>query len=142
MLPSILFRAAAVLLALGTLGHTFGGMLGTARKGPQAGPEADHLFAEMKSVRFHWRGHPSTWYGFWLGNGLGVSALLLPIVVVLWVLGSVLPGESNRWLAIGWTTVVSLGGLSALGFRFFGARIGVVFGLIAALTAVGSVMLA
>jgi hypothetical protein len=54
MTTMILYRAAAVLLALGALGHTFGGMLGTARKGP--GAEADRVFAEMKAVRFNWRG--------------------------------------------------------------------------------------
>ena len=39
MTTTILYRSAAILLALGTLGHTLGGMLGMARKGPQGGAE-------------------------------------------------------------------------------------------------------
>jgi len=37
----MLYRISAGLLLLATLGHTFGGMLGTARRGPRAGAEAD-----------------------------------------------------------------------------------------------------
>lgn len=142
MATTILYRAAAVLLALGTLGHTFGGMLGTARKGRQAGSEADRVFADMKAVRFDWRGSECTWYGFWMGNGLGVSALLLPVIVALWTLGGVARGSAAPLLPLAFTATLCLVLLAAIGIRYFGVKVGTVFGLVAALSGAGAVLLA
>jgi hypothetical protein len=142
MATLILFRAAAVLLALGTLGHTLGGMLGTARKGPEAGAEADRVLAEMKGVRFQWRGGDCTWFGFWMGNGLGVSALLVLAVSTLWILGSAVPGQAGPLLSLASIVTAVLGILAALGVRYFAPRVGAVFGLVAALSLAGTVLLA
>jgi hypothetical protein len=141
MTSTILYRAAAVLLALGAIGHTLGGMLGTARKGAQAGPEADRVLADMKTVRFAWNGAQCTWHGFWMGNGLGVSALLLPVVVALWTLGATAPGDAGPWLVLAWTLTLSLVLLTVLGVRYFAVRVGAVFGLVAALSAAGAFLL-
>lgn len=65
-----LYRVCSYLLFLGLLGHTLGGMLGTAKHGLKAGASADEVLAKMKSVRFNWRGGKCTWFGFWFGNGL------------------------------------------------------------------------
>jgi hypothetical protein len=96
-----LYHISAYLLILGTLGHTFGGMVGTLRKGRQSGVEADEVFAKMKSVHFKWNGADCTWFGFWLGNGLSVSALLLLAITVLWVLGGLPPYRSDP-AVLGW----------------------------------------
>jgi hypothetical protein len=141
MVASILFRVAAGILALGTLGHTLGGMIGTARRGPGAGPEADRVLAEMKTVRFTWRGADVTWFGFWMGNGLGVSALLVLAVAVLLALGAVEPGSAGPLLPVAWVAAACLAALAVMGVRYFGARIGAVFGLVAALTGVGALLL-
>jgi len=77
----MLYRICAGLLLLATLGHTLGGMLGTARTGPRAGAEADRVFRDMQFVHFTWQGADTTWFKFWLGNGLCVSALFLPAIV-------------------------------------------------------------
>ena len=132
----MLYRICAALLLLATLGHTFGGMLGTARRGPRAGPEADRVFADMKSVRFRWQGAETTWFGFWLGNGLVVSAAFLVPIVALWVLGGLDATQRHASLPIAWAVFASLALTSLLGFKYFGPRAGVGFGVIAILTAI------
>ena len=131
----MLFRISAALLFLASVGHTFGGMLGTARSGPKAGAEADRVFAEMKSVQFRWQGADTTWFGFWLGNGLCVTAFMIPAIVTLWVLGGL---DVRPWGAttIAWGVFVGLALTSLLGFKYFGPRAGVGFGAIAVLTAI------
>ncbi|HLQ59575.1 MAG TPA: hypothetical protein VK113_08680 [Gemmatimonadales bacterium] len=132
----MLYRISAALLLLATLGHTFGGMLGTARRGPTAGPEADRVFADMKSVHFKWQGAHTTWFAFWLGNGLCVSAALLVPIVVLWVLGGLDATQIHAVLPVAWAVVASMALTSLLGFKYFGPRPGVGFGVIAILSAI------
>jgi len=132
----MLYGICAALLLLATLGHTFGGMLGTARRGPRAGPEADRVFADMKSVRFRWQGAETTWFGFWLGNGLLVSAAFLVPIIALWVLGGLDATQRHAGLPIAWAVFASLALTSLLGFKYFGPRAGVGFGVIAILTAI------
>jgi len=132
----MLYRICAGLLLLAAVGHTLGGMLGTARRGPKAGPEAEHVFSLMKSVHFKWQGADTTWFRFWLGNGLCVSAAFLVPIVVLWVLGGLDATQRHVALPIAWATFVSVALTSLLGFRYFGPRAGVGFGVIAILTGV------
>jgi hypothetical protein len=132
-------RISACLLVIATLGHTFGGMLGTARRGSQAGPEADAVFTSMKATHFKWQGADCTWFNFWMGNGLGVSALLVLAVVVLWVLGGLAPGERAAMRPVAWAVFGSLALLAIFGFRYFTPMIGAVFGVIAMLTGIAAV---
>jgi hypothetical protein len=136
----ILYRIAAALLALGFLGHTLGGMLGTAKKGPGAGPEADKVLASMKEVHFTWRGSDCTWYDFWMGNGLGVSALIILPIALLWILGGAGSSSIQQLKPIAWAAFASLAILAAVGFTYFPMRIGAVFALIALLTGVANVL--
>jgi hypothetical protein len=138
----MLYRICAALLLLATIGHTFGGMLGTARGGPKAGPEADQVFATMKSVRFRWQGADTTWFAFWMGNGLCVSAALLVPIVVLWVLGGggLDVMQRHALLPIGWAVCGSMALTSLLGFKYFGPRAGTGFGVIAILTVIATLM--
>ncbi len=132
----MLYRISAALLFLATIGHTFGGMLGTAKYGPRAGAEADRVFREMQFVHFTWQGADTTWFRFWLGNGLCVSAAFLVPIVVLWVLGGLDATQRHVALPIAGATFVSLALTSLLGFRYFGPRAGVGFGVIAILAGV------
>ena len=132
----ILCRISAGLLLLATLGHTFGGMLGTARRGPRAGPEADQVFAAMKSVHFKWQGADTTWFKFWLGNGLCVSALFLPAIVTLWVLGGLDATQWQATLPIAWGVCAGIALTAMCGFKYFGPRAGVGFSVIAIITGV------
>jgi len=132
----MLYRISAALLLLATIGHTFGGMLGTARAGPRAGADADRVFRDMKSVHFQWQGADTTWFKFWLGNGLCVSAAFLVPIAALWVLGGLDATQRHAMLPITWAVFVGLGLTSLLGFKYFGPRAGVGFGVIAILTGV------
>src|SRR5262245_55702120 len=136
----MLYRISAGLLLLATLGHTFGGMLGTARRGPNAGPDVDRVIGEMKAVRFRWQGAETTWFRFWLGNGLCVSAALLVPIVALWVLGGLDAAQRGTALPVAWAVVASMALTSWLGFKYFGARPGVGFGVIALLTAIATIV--
>jgi hypothetical protein len=95
----------------------------------------------MRAVRFDWRGASCTWYGFWMGNGLGVGALLLPVIVALWTLGGVAPGGAGPWLPLAWTLTLCLALLAVLGVRYFAVRVGVVFAIVAALSGIGAALL-
>jgi hypothetical protein len=139
-MSGLLFRIAAGLLAFGLVGHTLGGMLGTARRGPRAGEQADRVLADMRAVHFNWRGADSTWYAWWLGNGLGVSCLLILGVAVLWFLGGLTPEARHAVQPLVVATVLSLSLLAITGLKFFGARIGSVFSLIALLTLAAAVV--
>lgn len=136
---SALYLGAGVLLTLGLLGHTFGGMLGTARTGPRAGAEADRVMREMRETRFTWNGADSSWYAWWLGNGLCVSALLVVPITTLYWAASVDGAMRAAAAPILITTAISLVGVSALAFRYFAVRIGAVFGLVTALAIVAVV---
>ena len=140
----MLYRICAGLLLLATLGHTFGGMLGTARRGPQAGPDADRVFADMKSVRFVWRGFNTTWFGFWLGLGLCATAAWLVPIVALWVIGGLdaMTQQTTPIRAIAWSICASMALTSWLGFKYFGRRPGAGFGVVAVLTAIANVLAA
>jgi hypothetical protein len=135
----MLYRICAGLLLLATIGHTLGGMFGTARRGPMAGPEADRVFDAMKSVHFRWQGADTTWFKFWLGNGLCVSALFVPAIVALWVLGGLDAIQRHALLPIAWAAFASIALVALLGFRYFGPRAGVGFSVIAILIAVAIV---
>ncbi len=136
----MLYRICAGLLLLATIGHTLGGMLGTARRGPMAGPEADRVFDAMKSVHFRWQGAETTWFKFWLGNGLCVSALFVPTIVALWVLGGLRTAELQSLRLIAWAVFAGIGLVALLGFKYFGPRAGVGFSVIAILTAIAIIL--
>ncbi|HEV8380917.1 MAG TPA: hypothetical protein VGQ29_04990 [Gemmatimonadales bacterium] len=136
----ILYRISAGLLLLAALGHTFGGMLGTARRGAKAGAEADQVFAAMKSVRFKWQGAETTWFRFWLGNGLCVSAMFVPAIVALWVLGGLDATQGQATLPIAWAVFAGIALTGALGFKYFGPRAGVGFSVIAILNALAIIL--
>src|SRR5205809_6580857 len=112
----MLYRICAGLLLLATLGHTLGGMLGTARTGPRAGAEADRVFRDMQFVHFTWQAADTTWFNFWLGNGLCVSALFLPAIVALWVLGGVDPTVGQATLPIAFAPLARIALTSFGGF--------------------------
>ena len=133
-----LHRISAILLAIGTLGHTFGGMLDTSRHGPHDTPEADAVLASMKAVHFRWRGAECTWHKFLMGNGLGVTALLLLAIAAAWWLGGLPPNERPMALPIAWAAAASIALLCVLGFVYFTPFVGCAFGVTALLLAIAA----
>lgn len=137
---ALLYRLAAALASLGLLGHTLGGMLGTAKRGV-GHPEGDALLAQMRATVFSWRGADgNTWYKWWMGNGLGVSALMLPAIALMLGLAGLDHEAIQPLLPVAWALFGAFAALGVLGFRYFVARIGVVFALIAALLGAANIL--
>ena len=110
-----LFRIAAYLTLLFCTAHTAGGML--AQK--SLGPAADAVFAAMKSTHFDFNGADSTWYGFWFGFGLTVSAFLVLVAVVAFVLDRVTPDVWPQVQVIAWALVVAMTFNGIIAWRYF-----------------------
>jgi hypothetical protein len=109
------FRIAAYLLAVLFLGHTGGGML--AQK--SLGPASDAVFATMKAVHFNFNGTDATWYGFWFGFGLTVSAYVLFSVFVAWQLDKVAPDRWSSVSAIAWAFAATQFANAILSWKYF-----------------------
>src|SRR4051812_26776248 len=100
MKASTLYRVAAVLLLLFTVGHT----VGFASSDPQWGIDA--LLSSMRSIHFDVMGSNRTYWDFYLGSGFTVALLYLFAAVVAWQLGG-LPRETlSRLRGIGWASAV------------------------------------
>ncbi len=83
MKPSILLRIASIITLLYFAGHT-AGMPWT----PAAGPGELPVIGAMKTHRFQTEGFARTYWDFYVGFGVIISAFLLVQAVVLWQLGS------------------------------------------------------
>src|SRR3954467_9380971 len=109
------FRLATYLLALFCAGHTGGGML--AQK--SLGPGADAVFDAMKSTHFEFNGADSTWYGFWFGFGLTVSAFLMLVAVTALVLDRVTPDAWRQVQTIAWAMIIAMAFNGVIAWRYF-----------------------
>lgn len=87
MKASRLYRAAAVLLVLFSIGHT----LGFRQSDPTWGVEP--VLASMQSTSFTIQGFTRTYWDFFTGAGFTVGVLYLFAAVLAWQLGG-LPGDS------------------------------------------------
>jgi hypothetical protein len=83
MKPSILLRFASIITLLYCAGHTVG-MPWT----PAVGPGEISLIEAMKTHSFEIQGFTRTYWDFYFGFGVIISAFLLVQAVVLWQLGS------------------------------------------------------
>jgi len=109
------FRLATYLLVIFFAGHTGGGML--AQK--SLGPSADTVFDAMKTVHFTFNGADSTWYGFWFGFGIMVSAYILFSAVVAWQLDKVPPERWGDVSTIAWALAATQLASTLLSFKYF-----------------------
>jgi hypothetical protein len=128
------YRLAAYLLVLFCAGHTAGGMLAQQ----PISPEADAVFAMMKSVKFEFHGGQCSWYGFWLGFGLMVSAFLLLSAVIAWQLDRVPPAAWKPVAPIAWALFASHLVNVYLSWRYFFPGPGVFSTLIVVLLGVAA----
>ncbi|HET7599931.1 MAG TPA: hypothetical protein VFK09_06540 [Gemmatimonadales bacterium] len=104
MKASVLYRIASALLLLFAAGHT----VGFLRLEPPTA-EAAVVRDGMMKVRFPVGGTESSYWGFYVGFGLFVTAYLLFSAVLAWQLGS-LAGTSP-------------GAVARLGWAFFGVQL-------------------
>ncbi|MFD2872039.1 hypothetical protein ACFS5N_06145 [Mucilaginibacter ximonensis] len=82
MKPKILLRAAAVLMLLHTIGHTFGA-LGWA-KAPNTKVAA--VISGMQNEHFDFMGRSVTLAQFYIGYGISMILILLYFSLQLWLL--------------------------------------------------------
>ena len=93
MATRVLFRIAAILILLFDLGHSAGFPWSDPKWGVDLGP--------MRSSHFAVLGFSRTYWDFYLGFGLQISAFLLLAAILAWQLGS-LPVQLRslmRWTA-------------------------------------------
>jgi hypothetical protein len=91
MKPSILLRIAAILTLLYAAGHTMG-MPWT----PSTGPQQSALIEQMKSNPFEVMGSVRTYWDFYFGFGVAISAYLVVQAVVLWLLAPLASDNALR----------------------------------------------
>ena len=128
------FRVASALLWIFCVMHTLGGML--TRK--SLGPASDAVFEAMKHVHFTFNGADVTWYGFWFGFGLTVSAFLALSALMAWKLETVSPEAWPQVSSIAWALVLTHLFNTVLSWQYFFAGPGVFGVLISGLLVAGS----
>lgn len=97
MKPAMLFRAAAILLILFAAGHTFGFL-----KFAPATPAGMEVLKGMKTVPLTVTGPAFTYYGFYVGFGLFVTAYLLFAAFVAWHLAGLARTAPQSVGLLGW----------------------------------------
>jgi len=112
MNATVFLRIAAVILLLHFLGHTVGGVL----SGPSHGAAEIAVRQTMGASQFDFMGSLRSYWDFYFGYGVALSAVLLFHVVLLWQLASLartvpaqvrvfIPALFVEWVAfaiIGW----------------------------------------
>jgi len=129
------FRIAAYLALLFCAGHTAGGML----MQKSLGPASDTVFAAMKATHFEFNGADCTWYGFWFGFGLTVSAFLVLVAVTALVLDRVTPDAWPQVQVIAWALIIAMAFNGVMAWRYFFAGPTVFSIVIVALLITGTV---
>lgn len=113
MKPSLLYRIASILLILFAVGHT----LGFRQVDPKWG--VDSLIQSMKSVHFNANGSERTYWDFFVGFGLFVTALMVLASIVAWQFGS-LSAETLASMRISvWGFVLCFAFVAFLSWRYF-----------------------
>jgi len=113
MRPSLLYRIASILLILFAVGHT----LGFRQVDPKWG--VDPLIQSMKSVHFNANGSERTYWDFFVGFGLFVTALLILASVVAWQFGSLSVETLASMRMSTWAFVLCFAFVAFLSWRYF-----------------------
>ena len=113
MSPSVLYRAASVLLVLFAFGH----QLGFRRVDPRWGVSA--AIEALKATQFQVQGMTRTYWDFFSGFGFFVTVLLVFAAVLAFQLGG-LPKESLRGLRlVTWAFALCFVVITLLTWRYF-----------------------
>jgi hypothetical protein len=113
MKPSLLYRIASVLLILFAVGHT----LGFRQVDPKWG--IDSLIQSMRSVYFNANGSERTYWDFFVGFGLFVTALMVLASIVAWQFGSLSEETLASMRISAWGFVLCFAFVTFLSWRYF-----------------------
>src|SRR3954470_10160461 len=103
------------------------------------GPASDVVFGAMKSTHFQFNGADCTWYGFWFGFGLTVSAFLVLVAVTALVLDRVTREAWPQVQTLAWTLIIAMAFNGVIAWRYFFAGPTVFSVLIVALLIAGTI---
>ena len=110
MKPSIFYRIAAVLLLLFDAGHTSGF--------PWSDPQWGVDISSMRSTHFYIMGFSRTYWDFYVGFGLFVSAFLLLAVVLAWQLGGLPPESLGFMRGTAWTFALCFAAITVVSWKY------------------------
>ena len=113
MKPSLLYRIASILLILFAVGHT----LGFRQVDPKWG--IDSFIQSMRSVHFNANGSERTYWDFFVGFGLFVTALMVFAAIVAWQFGGLPPETLARMRISAWGFVLCFAFVAFLSWRYF-----------------------
>src|SRR6266851_7011661 len=111
MKASMFYRIAAVLLLLFDAGHT--------SCFPWSDPKWGVDIGSMRSTHFSIMGFSRTYWDFYVGFGLFVSAFLLLAVVLAWQLGGLPPESLARMRGTAWTFALCFAAITVLAWKYF-----------------------
>ena len=137
MKPWIWLRVAAVLQALGTVGHT----LETASTKPAHGPGEQAVFDAMRGFTFEIMGSTRSTWDFYRGYQFSTTVTFVLMVVLLWLLSNMSRRAPREARPLVLAILIAQLFTVALGWYYFFAGPGVVGGLIAACIAIALVAL-
>jgi hypothetical protein len=129
-----LYKISAVLLVLFALGHT----IGFRNVDPRW--NADGVVTGMRSVIFDVQGFRRSYWDFFAGFGLFVSAFLVFAAVLAWQLGSISPEALAAIPVVRWSFAICFVVVAALTWRYFFIAPDVLSSLVA-LSLVGAALL-
>ena len=113
MRPSLLYKIASILLILFAAGHT----LGFRQVDPRWG--IDSLIRSMRSVHFNANGSERTYWDFYVGFGLFVTALMVLASLFAWQLGSLPAATLARMRISAWGFVLCFAFAAFLSWHYF-----------------------
>ncbi len=114
MKASLLYRIASILLVLFAIGHTWG----FRQTDPKWG--IDPLLQSIRTVRFHANGFDDrSFWNFYVGFGLFVTALILLAAVFAWQMGQMSPAALATVRLSAWAFVGCFAFVVFLSWRFF-----------------------
>ena len=112
MRVSLLYRVASGLLVLFAIGHT----LGFRRTDPSWG--ADSVVESMRTTRFNVDGLSRTYWDFFTGFGLFVTAFLLFAAILAWELGGLGKDQLMFLSIVRWAFAICFVGITALSWMY------------------------
>lgn len=101
MKSSIWFRALAVLLAIFTLGHTFG-----TRKAVTTAPGEAAVIASMQQYQVPVMGFLRTYWDFYRGFSIIITLLLAALAVIAWQIGTLSRRNPREALPLAMTVLI------------------------------------
>lgn len=115
MKATIWLRTLSVLLGLFALGHT----LGTFSPKVTRGNQEAQVFSAMQGFRFHVMGFDRTYWDFYRGLAITVSALLIMMSVMAWQAGAMALNAPEQARPIAISLFFGCASLFVLGCQFF-----------------------